>query len=88
VLEALAEENVPTSQSSHAPGPVMALYVPAIHLVHSPPSGPVVPMSHLQSVCAELNGSDTESDGHVEHGDDPFTSLYFPASQAVHSKPS
>ena len=45
----------------------MSLNFPATHAVHGPPSGPVWPLSHLQSVCAALDGSDSVFDGHRRH---------------------
>ena len=37
-------------QEMHAPDPITDLYVPAGQAVHSPPSGPVYPALHEQSV--------------------------------------
>ena len=41
-------------QAKHSALPAVSLYLPAGHAVHSPPSGPVYPASHLQSVTLSL----------------------------------
>ena len=39
-------EYVPIAQLLHVAGPVIALYFPATHSEHVPPSGPVYPGLH------------------------------------------
>jgi len=76
-------------QSEHSALPAASLYVPATHAVHSPPSGPVCPALHLQSVRASLPVADVElDDGQAMHPALPAASLYVPATHAVHSPPS
>jgi hypothetical protein len=50
-------ENVPAIQSVHETLPLSALYFPATHAVHTPPSGPVYPVLQKQEVlnsCAVI----------------------------------
>ena len=47
-------ENVPPTQVSQIAEPGELLYVPAVQLVHAPPSGPLDPLSHVQSLRASL----------------------------------
>ncbi len=54
-------EYFPASQSMHASDPVEALYLPATHAVHVPPSGPVDPALQVQLVEAELPTGEMES---------------------------
>ena len=55
---ATTPEYVPPAHSTHAPDPFSALYVPITHASHCPPSGPVYPVLHLQSVTLPLPGSE------------------------------
>ena len=52
-------------QLLHGLLPAVALYVPALHLVHGPLSGPVKPGMHLH---ATLAADDSLHLGHVRHG--------------------
>ena len=52
-------------QLVHGLLPAVALYVPALHLVHGPLSGPVKPGMHLH---ATLAAEDSLHLGHVRHG--------------------
>jgi hypothetical protein len=50
-------ENVPATQSVHATVPLSALYFPATHAEHAPPSGPVYPVLQKQEAgdsCAVI----------------------------------
>ena len=60
-------ENVPPAHASHAPDPFTALYVPSSHATHGPPSIPVYPASHLQSVALILPAEDDDLEGHATH---------------------
>lgn len=85
----VASEYVSLGHSSHAPGPLSALYDPARHASHSPPFGPVKPALHSQSVKAVLPGLESALTGHVSvHGEVPPTALNLPGSQSSHSPPS
>ena len=42
-------KNLPAPQSLHTSEPTAAVYLPAAHIEHSPPSGPENPMLHMQS---------------------------------------
>lgn len=50
----LTPEYVPAMQFVHAALPPMLLNLPATHAAQAPPSKPVYPTLHLQSVAAEL----------------------------------
>ena len=76
-------------QSKQSAGPTISLYLPATHAVHSPPSGPVYPAMHSQSVTLSLPAADVASDdGQSKHSALPAVSLYLPAGHAVHWSPS
>jgi hypothetical protein len=47
-------------QLTHAPAPPKSLYVPASHLEHGPPSGPVEPQSHMQSALVDMPCGDLQ----------------------------
>jgi len=47
-------EYLPEKQIVHATIPVAILYLPGSHSAHIPPSGPVAPALHVQSVCSSL----------------------------------
>ena len=47
-------EYVSPAQRAQEAEPVELLYVPAVQLVHAPPSGPLDPLSHVQSLRASL----------------------------------
>ncbi len=99
-----AVEYVPVPQSVHRDDPLNALYFPATHAVHVPPSGPVHPVLQVQLVKAALPAGELEFDGqpiHIEldpleyvpapqsvHTADPVDTLYFPVTHAVHVPPS
>ena len=50
-VAAAVVEYVPAPHAKHPDDPFTALYLPASHAVHSPPSRPVYPALHLQSVA-------------------------------------
>ena len=52
-------------QLEHSALPAVSLYLPATHAVHSPPSGPVYPALHLQSVNVSLPAVELEFAGHA-----------------------
>lgn len=56
----IAAEYLPDPQLRHETTPVTALYLPATHCVHVPPSGPVEPASQVHAVEAELPAGELE----------------------------
>ena len=70
-------------QLEHRALPVVALYFPATHTVHVPPSGPEDPALHRQLVKLGLPLAELEVEGQLEHRALPAVSLYFPASQSM-----
>ena len=60
-------EYVPTSHCAHTWLPTLALYVPATQLLHTPPSTPVNPILHLQSVYVILDSFDAAFTSHDTH---------------------
>ena len=72
------------SQAVHAAEPLAALYVDAGHAVHGPPSAPVYPAAHLQSVERLLPLEDCEFAGHAVQLAAPVLALYLPATHASH----
>jgi len=75
VIAATIAEYLPTGQLLHANVPVEALYFPAVHDVHGPPSGPVYPGLQAQAVRATLVVGELELEGHVVHATLPVVSL-------------
>jgi hypothetical protein len=53
-------EKVPAWQSSHAPLPAAALYVPGVHAAHAPPFGPENPARQTQTTDDVLASADNE----------------------------
>ena len=51
-------EYLAASHSVQATDPLVALYLPAAHARQAPPSGPVYPALHLQSVMSPLPTAD------------------------------
>ena len=81
-VELTALEYVPAPQSVHRADPVNALYFPAMHAVHVPPSGPVHPVLQVQLVNAALPAGEVEFDGQAMHVE--LTAVeYVPALQSV-----
>jgi hypothetical protein len=83
-----AVEYVPAAQSLQTAEPVDALYLPATHAVHVPPSGPENPALQVQLVKAALPAGELEFDGQAEHATDPVNALYFPATHAEQVPPA
>jgi len=52
VLAGVFAANWPAGQNIQSAVPFVALYLPGVQAVHSPPSGPVYPAKHEQSVTA------------------------------------
>jgi hypothetical protein len=83
-----AVEYVPAVQLLQRAEPVDALYLPASHAVHGPPSGPVDPALQMQLVKAALPAGELEFDGqslHVELAEAPKSVEYVPVPQYVHA---
>ncbi len=75
-------------QAVQAADPIDALYFPAAHAVHGPPSGPEYPALQVQFAKAELPVGELEFDPQSVHGADPDDALYFPDTHAGHVPPS
>jgi hypothetical protein len=70
--------------------PPTGLWVPTMHAVHAPPSSPVYPALHLQSVTLLLAASEKECAGHGMQSDAlslPSESTNVPASPGAHRQP-
>ena len=81
-------ENLPTPQSLQTEDPPAAVYLPASHCVHVPPSGPENPTLQPHDVTVALPAAELELDGHEEHvasSEAPTPSEYLPASQLLHA---
>jgi hypothetical protein len=81
-------EYVPTAQSVHTALPVAILYLPAMHAVQEPPSGPVNPTLHVQAARAELEIGELELVGHARQAVAivaPVVVKYVPAAQSLHT---
>jgi hypothetical protein len=76
-------EYVPDPHSVHRAAPIDALYFPAAHAEHVPPSGPEKPALQAQLVKTELPASELELDGQLLQRADPVDTLYFPATHTV-----
>ena len=66
--------------------PVIAVYLPASHAVHVPPSGPVDPALQMQLVTTALPAGELEFGGqsmHVELAEAPTAVEYVPAAQSL-----
>ena len=82
-----APEYIPIPHSVQLALPDEFFHVPAAHGVQGPPSDPVVPASHLQSVTSRLPSKELEFDGHAEHATSPGTSLYLPVLHITQASP-
>ena len=74
----------PTPHSEHGASPVDVLCFPATHCMHSPPSGPLDPLLHIQSLRELLPDGDDDRGGQLEHVLDvvaPEVAEYVPAAQ-------
>ena len=79
---------VPLTQRAQEAEPVELLYVPAVHLVQDPPSGPLDPRLHVQSLIISLPGGDDDREGQTAHVASPVLDLKVPAPHDVHVPPS
>jgi len=79
----------PDAQSSQpvAEYPVFALYLPMAHALQSPPSGPLYPALHLQSVVAVLSRGELEFSGQALQTAFPVAALYVPVAHCEHVFP-
>ena len=78
----------PTSHSKQDAEPSTSLYLPAPHAKQGPPSCPVYPALHLQSVTSSLPICETVLLGHSEHAADPGPVLNLPSEHQSHGPPS
>ena len=81
-----AVEYLPLPQSVQGSLPCVALYPPASHAAHVPPSGPVYPGLHRQLVRRLLPLRESECSGQLSHTStsaEPKTALYVPAPQSI-----
>ena len=81
-------EYFPAIQSVHATVPLSALYFPATHAEHVPPSGPVYPVLQKQEVldcCAVIEVH--VFCGQAVQAADPSSCLYLPVVHAEHTPP-
>ena len=81
-------EVVPEGQLEQEAEPEELLYLPAVQLVHGPPSGPLEPALHLHALLLVLPEGEVESEGQLEQEAEPEALLYLPAVQLVHGPPS
>ena len=69
----------------HASAPLISFIVPASHATHGPPSDPVYPASHSQSVSWSLPELELECDGHAAQLPHPAVAWeYVSAEHALH----
>jgi len=81
-------ELVPAGHVEHCPTPVVALYVPTPHALHSAPSKPAVyPATQMQSVASMLPAPELVPAGHAEHATDPALALNVPVPHALQATP-
>jgi len=87
LVAAILAEYVPAIHEVHVCVPLEVLYVPAGHIAHVPPSGPVDPALQLQSVSSSLAGGEFDRNGHASHTFEtaPIATEYLPISQLVHT---
>ena len=81
-------EYFPRVQAVHSAEPSTSLYLPATHARQGPPSCPVYPALHLQSVTSSLPICETVLLGHSEHAADPGPVLNLPSEHHSHGPPS
>ena len=73
---------------THSELPVTSLYSPRAQGLHAPPSGPVYPAMHVQSVSWMLARGDEEFVGHCVQAWGPEAGLNEPIAHALHVAPS
>ena len=64
------------------------MYLPKTHLEHAPPSGPLKPLLHLQSLAEPLPKGELDPEGQLEQVLDvvaPEAVEYFPDGHSMHS---
>ena len=79
---------MPPSQSTQASDPFVALYLPASHATHTPPSGPEYPALHEQMLLPPPAVLECAYAGHALHVDPdvpPVSLLYLPVGQIKHA---
>jgi len=82
-----APEYVSILQSVHVSDPARALYFPATHNEHTPPSEPEEPALQIHAVATELFKAEFEFGGHAEQVETlvaPSSAEYVPAPQPIH----
>ena len=82
VLAPITSEYVPVPQSVHATLPLLVLYFPATHPVHTPPFGPDDPALQVHTV---LDAAELELAGHAIQVDEtvaPTVTEYVPLEQS------
>ena len=65
------------------------LYLPATQLVHGPPSGPLKPLLHVQSLAESLPAGELDPEGQAEQVLDvvaPDVVEYWPLPQSLQAK--
>ena len=77
-------EYFPAGQVVHGAAPASGLYFPAAHGAQGPPSAPLCPAPHLQSVTRVLPLGELADSGQLEQAPAPGAE-YFPAGQVVHA---
>ena len=81
-------EYFPLAQTAQEAEPGELLYVPAVQIVQDPPSGPLYPLLHVQSLRASLPDDDDDREGQLEQDAGPVEPLYLPAVQLAQDPPS
>ena len=74
-------------QLEQVAAPTDSLYLPAVQLVHGPPSGPLEPALHVHALLLALPEGEVERDGQLEQEAEPEKLLYLPAVQLAHDSP-
>jgi hypothetical protein len=80
-------EYLPLIHNVQGWAPCVSLYLPATHISHVPPSGPVYPATHRQLVSRLLPLREIEWSGHDMHALSelaPSVIEYLPATHSVH----
>lgn len=85
IIAPTVNEYVFTSQFVHAEGPVMVLYLPAIHATQAPSFGPVYPWLQVQPDIPEFGYEFTGQPTQYEEELAPTVIVYLPMSQSVQS---
>ena len=86
LIDASMRTCLPAAHWAHASSPVTSLNVPAGHLTHGPPAGPVCPRLQTQSASTLLPATATEPAGQCMHAELFLAATmveYFPLSHSV-----